>query len=128
MSESTISVLLCALIATPGLADQNVYDQRREQSLRPQFFDVKHYRIALTLNEEAKSFVGETAITFSSTVDGLKELKLDAETFKVSSVKTVDGKALSFIQGEGKGNLVVALGHVVEPVFVDLSHFKSPFC
>jgi hypothetical protein len=61
------------MIATiPGLADQGVFDLRREQVLQPHGFDVRHYRIALSLDVDSQSFGNEAAITFSSMVDGLQ--------------------------------------------------------
>ena len=79
---------------------------RREQQLRPHNFDVRHYRIALSLDEPTKSFDGETAITFSSTINGLSELTLDAESFTVHSV-THKGAPLAFSQLAG--NLEITL-------------------
>jgi len=102
MKKTMTSVLLCALVATNiCLADQETFDLRREQSLRPHDFDVKHYRIALTLEEETQSFDGETAITFSSTIDGLSTLTLDAVSFKVGHVIDDHGKNIDFTQDEG---------------------------
>ena len=82
-------------------ADQEAFDLRSEQQLRPRAFDVNHYRIALTLDAETQSFDGETAITFSSLADGLETLTLDAVTFKVGSVIDDHGKTLKFTQDEG---------------------------
>lgn len=105
--------MLCALIATnPGLADQNVFDLRREQSLRPHDFDVDHYRIALTLKQHTQSFDGETAISFSSLVDGLNSLTLDAVSFKVENVIDDQGKNLNFTQDEGA--LTISLDRALE--------------
>ena len=61
---------------------------------------MQHYRIALSLDEPTKSFDGETAITFSSTIDGLDELTLDAESFTVHGV-THGGRPLAFTQEKG---------------------------
>ena len=82
------------------IADQQTFDSRSEQQLRPHNFDVKHYRIALSLEEETQSFDGETIISFVSLVNGFSTLTLDAETFKVSSVKDGKGKDLKFTQDE----------------------------
>jgi aminopeptidase N len=86
----------------PGfaIADQEEFQSRREQQLRPHDFDVKHYRIELTLDEPTKSFDAETAITFSSTTDSLSALKLDAESFTVHSV-VQNGASLAFTQEDG---------------------------
>ncbi len=98
-------------VVTPFLlqtatADQEEFQSRREQQLRPHNFDVKHYRIALSLDEPTRSFDGETAITFSSTISSLNNLTLDAESFTVHSV-TQQGTALDFAQRDG--DLEIAL-------------------
>jgi len=113
MKKTIKSVVLCALIATnPGLADQSVFELRREQSLRPHDFDVKHYRIALTLREHTQSFDGETEIAFSSLVDGLHALTLDAVNFNVKHVINDHGKNLDFTQEEGA--LTVSLDQALD--------------
>ena len=103
-----VAKLLCAIASADiALADQQAFDSRREQQLRSRDFDIEHYRIALTLDEETQSFDGETAISFSSSVDGFNTLTLDAESFKVSSVTDDKGKTLDFTQGGGA--LVISL-------------------
>jgi aminopeptidase N len=104
----SVAKLLCAMASADiVLADQQAFDSRREQQLRPHDFDIEHYRIALTLDEETQSFDGETAISFSSSVDGFNTLTLDTESFKVSSVTDDKGKTLDFTQGGGA--LVISL-------------------
>ena len=113
LKRTTISIVLCALIATtPGLAEQNVFDLRREQSLRPHDFDVRHYRIALTIDADTQSFDGETAISFSSLVDDLHTLALNAVSFKVERVTDDQGKNLAFSQNEGA--LAISLEQALE--------------
>ena len=90
-----------------GFADQQTFDSRSEQQLRAHDIDVKHYRIALSMEEETQSFDGKTTISFSSLADGLSTLTLDTETFRVSSVTDEKGKTLNFTQGGGA--LVVSL-------------------
>jgi len=108
MKKTTISVVLCALLATtPGLADQSVFDLRQEQSLRPHDFDVRHYRIALTIDAATQSFDGETAVSFSSLVGQLQTLTLNAVSFTVERVTDDHGNDLAFSQDEGL--LVVSL-------------------
>lgn len=82
--------LIAPLFVQIATADQEEFELRREQQLRSHDFDVKHYRIALVLDEPTKSFDGETTITFSSTVDSLGHVSLDAESFTVQSVATQD--------------------------------------
>ena len=93
-------------------ADQETFQLRREQTLRLHDFDVKHYRIALSLDEPTKSFDGETAITISSTINGLDELTLDAESFTVHSV-THQGASLDFTHQDGR--LEIALDRDLAP-------------
>ncbi|MCP4046195.1 MAG: DUF3458 domain-containing protein [Gammaproteobacteria bacterium] len=100
--------LICAVFALAVFAgadivfsDQQVFDARSEQQLRPRDFDVKHYRIALSLEEQTQSFDGETAISFASLVDGFSTLTLDTESFTVSSVMDAEGRALDFTQVGG---------------------------
>ncbi len=113
MKRNTSSIVLCALIATtPGLAEQEEFDLRREQSLRSHDFDVEHYRIALTIDADTQSFEGKTTISFSSLVDGLNSLTLDAVSFKVENVIDDRGKDLDFTQDEGV--LTIPLGRVLE--------------
>jgi aminopeptidase N len=113
MKITTASIILCALIATTsGLAEQNVFDLRSEQSLRPHDFDVEHYRIALTLDADTQSFDGETTITFSSIVAGLEALVLNAVSFKVERVTDDHGKNLAFSQNEGA--LAISLEQALE--------------
>ena len=101
-----VLALMTPFLSETAIADQEEFQLRREQQLRPHDFDVKHYRIALSLDEPTKSFDGETAITFSSTISGLSDLTLDAESFTVHSV-THQGAPLAFTQKEG--SLEIAL-------------------
>jgi aminopeptidase N len=110
---NAISVVASLVLATPFLlesanAHQEEFQLRREQQLRPHDFDVKHYRIALSLDEPTKSFDGETAIAFSSKINGLDDLTLDAESFTVHSV-TREGTPLAFTHQDG--SLEISLGH-----------------
>lgn len=99
--------LMMPFFLETAFADQREFELRREQSLRTHDFDVKHYRIALSLDEPTKSFDGETAVTFSSTINGLSALTLDAESFAVHSV-THKGAPLAFTHQDGR--LEIALG------------------
>ena len=100
-------VLITPFLLTDAIADQQEFESRPEQQLRPHNYDVQHYRIKLSLDEPTKSFDGETAITFSSTTSNLDVLTLDAETFTVHSV-TSEGVPLTFSHLDG--SLEIALG------------------
>jgi aminopeptidase N len=103
--------LIAPFFMQVATADQEEFELRREQQLRPHDFDVKHYRIALSLDELTKSFDGETTITISSTIDGLGHVSLDAESFTVQSVATQD-VPLTFTH-EG-GSIDITLNRVLE--------------
>ena len=61
MKNTILPVILGVMVASSVVfADQDTYDLRSEQHLRLQAFDVKHYRIALTLDAETQSFCGDT--------------------------------------------------------------------
>ena len=104
-------VLMTPFLLEIAIADQEEFQLRPEQQMRAHEFDVKHYRIALSLDEPTKSFDGETTITFSSTIDGLSNLALDAESFTVNSV-TDRGQPLTFSH-EG-GSLEISLAHALD--------------
>ena len=113
MKKMMKTVLLCTLIATtPGLAEQNAFDLRREQLLRPRDIDVEHYRIALTLDEDTQSFAGETTVSFSSLVDDLQALTLDAVSFEVELVADDQGRNLEFAQDDA--TVTISLAQALE--------------
>ena len=97
--------LMTSFLFEVAIADQDEFQSRREQQLRPHDFDVQHYRIELSLDEPTKSFVGETAIRFSSTISDLHDLTLDAESFTVDRV-TQQGTPLAFTHTKGRLELI----------------------
>lgn len=64
-------------------------------------YDVVHYRIALTLDDQTRSFRGETTITLFPLHDGFHDVHFDAETFTVTAVRDEKGKRLPFVQKDG---------------------------
>ena len=64
-------------------------------------YDVERYRIELSFDEAAHSFRGETTITLLVLQDGFAVCELDAETFRVTSVRDAQGE-LRFEQAPGK--------------------------
>lgn len=101
-------VLLGLVLMAPSINAQqiDVYS-RPVRSERMRQYDVLHYKIRLRFEERTRSFEGETEITLKPLADGFTTCVLDAETFQVSSVKTVSG-VLGFEQTPGK--LTVHLG------------------
>lgn len=64
-------------------------------------YDVEHYRIELKFDERTHSFEGKTGITLKPLKDGFDSCPLDAETFKVLSVRDTRGP-LRFEQPPGQ--------------------------
>ena len=74
------------------------WSKKTLQSERSRAYDALHYRIAITLNLEEKSFAGETTVTLTSLRDGLETVVLDAEEFTVTKVVSEWGEPLEFSQ------------------------------
>ncbi len=103
-----VAVMLFAGTAGIGAAqtvDVNSWPKRPE---RAREFDAVHYRIALKLDDEKKTFRGENTITLSPLSNGFTRCVLDAETFKVTSVENKKSEPLEFEQTDHE--LIVHLG------------------
>lgn len=68
------------------------------QSERSRAYDALHYRVVIRLDLEARSFDGETTVSFTSLREGLDTVVLDAEEFTVSRVTSDWGEPLTFEQ------------------------------
>lgn len=84
-----------------GRYGQDAFESRREQHPRAHDFDVKHYRIALFLDEPTRSLSGETDVTFASAIEALGEVVLNAESFTVHEVARND-RPLVFSHQDGR--------------------------
>ncbi len=94
-----VAILLLAC-AGSAAAQQVDWSTKALQSERSRAYDALHYRVAITLNLEEKSFAGEATITLTSLRDGLETVVLDAEEFTVTKVVTEWGEPLEFSQSE----------------------------
>jgi len=104
-SRVAIIVLLCAA----GAAAQQVdWSKKTLQSERSRTYDAIHYRIAIRLDLDQKSFAGEATVTLSALADGLETVVLDAEEFTVTRVVSEWGEPLAFSQTEKE--LAVRMG------------------
>jgi len=65
------------------------------QSERSREYDALHYRIAIRLDLDEKSFAGQTTVTLTSLRDGLDMVVLDAEEFAVTAVVSEWGDPLA---------------------------------
>jgi aminopeptidase N len=74
---------------------------------RSRNYDVLHYRIELSFEEDTRSFSGETTISLASLKDGLTACDLDAETFVVENVVDDASRRLEFEQSPGRLSVVL---------------------
>jgi aminopeptidase N len=94
-------LVVCVLAFSAGATAQQVdWSKKPLQSERSRAYDALHYRIAIRLDLEQKSFAGETTVTLTSLRDGLDTVVLDAEEFTVSKVVTEWGEPLEYSQSE----------------------------
>ncbi len=101
-------VAVCLVVASPCLAQQADWSKKALQSERSRSYDALHYRIAIRLDLERKSFEGEATITLKSLRDGLDAVVLDAEEFTVSKVVSDWGEPLRFEQAAAQLTVHVA--------------------
>jgi aminopeptidase N len=92
-------VLVCLAMAAPPVAARQVdWAKKALQSERSRTYDALHYRVAIRLDLERKSFEGEATVAITSLREGLETCVLDAEEFTVSRVVSDWGEPLEFEQ------------------------------
>lgn len=94
------AVLWLLFLASGAAAQQVDWATKALQSERSRAFDALHYRIAITLDLDQKSFAGQATITLAALTDGLDTVVLDAEEFTVTRVVNEWGEPLEFSQSE----------------------------
>jgi aminopeptidase N len=101
-------ILGVQLITTPVEGEEiDVYSwPLREERSRD--YDVLHYRIELSFEEDTRSFSGETTISLASLKEGLASCDLDAETFVVESVLDDASHRLEFEQSPGRLSVLLS--------------------
>jgi aminopeptidase N len=97
-----VIVLACAAGSIGTAAQQVDWSKKALQSERSRAYDALHYRVAITLNLDEKSFAGEATVTLTSLRDGLDTVVLDAEEFTVTKVVSEWGEPLEFSQSENE--------------------------
>jgi aminopeptidase N len=90
------ALLLALVLAAPGQTID--FSKKPVQSERTRTYDALHYLIKLRIDIDHKAFEGETTVTLASLREGLAAVALDAEEFKVTSVRSDYGDALAFTQ------------------------------
>jgi aminopeptidase N len=90
------ALLLALVLAAPGQTID--FSKKPVQPERSRTYDALHYLIKLRLDIDHKAFEGETTVTLASLREGLAAVALDAEEFKVTSVRSDYGDALAFAQ------------------------------
>jgi len=96
----TRAIVLVLALAASAAAQQVDWWMKSLQSERSRTYDALHYRIAIRLNLDQKSFDGETTVTLTALGDGLETVVLDAEEFTVTKVVSEWGEPLEFTQSD----------------------------
>ena len=76
------------------------FSKKTLQSERTRTYDALHYLVKLKVDMDQKSFAGEATVTLTSLRDGLAAVVLDAEEYKVTSVRNDYGEPLAFSQSD----------------------------
>jgi len=98
-----LSLNILFLFCSSFLVAQTVDIYKRPVQHEPSHnFDVLHYRIKLTFEAKQKAFEGNTTISLRSLSDDLYSFSLDAESYEVKAVKSMEGAALTFSHLNGK--------------------------
>ncbi|MFK7845303.1 MAG: M1 family metallopeptidase, partial [Rhodothermales bacterium] len=93
--------LLSSVAIYPAIAQEIDINSRPERSERSHDFDVLHYRIELSFEEDSRSMFGKTVVTVRALRDGFDQLELDAETFTVTEVLSAKNSSLPFSHQAG---------------------------
>jgi aminopeptidase N len=102
------SVLILAMLV-PVVAQQHTNPYAWPKRVEPiRNYDALHYAIRLRFDTRAKTFWGETRVTFAPLDDGFRKCVLDAESMRIISVTDAQRKALKFRQDTK--SLTVELG------------------
>ena len=91
-------IVVCLALAAPAAAQQVDWSKKALQSERSRTYDALHYRVAIRLDLDQRSFEGEATVSITSLREGLETCVLDAEEFKVSRVVSDWGEPLEFEQ------------------------------
>ena len=90
-------------------------------------FDVRHYKIDVTLDWSTKTVAGRTTVTARPFRDGTASLVLDADDMTVTAVTDARGGPLHYTLADAR--LTIALGRpyrASEEVSVTVAHHGSP--
>ena len=96
----TRAIVLVLALAASAAAQQVDWSKKTLQSERSRTYDAIHYRVAIRLDLDQKSFDGQTTVTLTSLGEGLETVVLDAEEFTVTKVVSEWGEPLEFTQSE----------------------------
>lgn len=100
MRRTARMALVCLLVAAPAGAQRVDWSTKALQAERSRTYDALHYRVAIRLDLERKSFDGEATITLTSLREDLDRCVLDAAEFTVARVVNEWGDPLPFEQSE----------------------------
>jgi aminopeptidase N len=98
MRKCVGAVALILAFAAAAAAQEVDWSKKALQSERSRAYDALHYRIAIRLDLDQRSFEGETTVSLTALRDGFDTCVLDAEEFTVTRVVSDWGEPLMFEQ------------------------------
>ena len=98
MKKAFFAAGLALAIALAASGQAIDFSKKALQSERSRSYDALHYRVAIRLDLDRRSFEGEATVSLTSLREGLEACVLDAEEFKVTSVVGDFGEPLKFEQ------------------------------
>jgi len=102
MKKTKFFLCLFLLLSNLLSAQQTDIYQRKQQFERSRDYDVVHYIMKFTFDENNKTYWGETTITLSPLKDDFNQCVLDAADFTVTSVINSTKIPLDFLQKDEK--------------------------
>jgi len=107
MTKKNALILGLVLILAGGAFAQTAapaapidFSKKTLQSERTRSYDALHYLVKLKVDMDKKAFEGEATVTLTSLRNGLAAVALDAEEYKVTSVRSDYGEPLAFSQSD----------------------------
>lgn len=102
MKKTKFYLCLFLLLSNLLSAQQTDIYQRKQQFERSRDYDVVHYILKFTFDEDNKKYRGETTITLSPLKDDFSQCILDAADFTVTSVINPAKAPLDFLHKDEK--------------------------
>jgi aminopeptidase N len=112
------TVALWSFLIIPSVVNSQDLPEKTQHFPRERSMDVQHYRIAIEPDFDAKTIVGETQVSLTPLVDGLKTVELDVEDLDIDEI--------TLKPGPGKESYPVTWTTEGEKLFINLDGAFSP--